>query len=208
MGHGDTPGPTGGAGTTVDPGTLARTVSPSPGPVGLASGGGGAASAGTVSMADQIVASARRRAGERVGNGECFTLVDRALRAGGARSAADFGPIAPDADYVWGQSVSLSGVQPGDVIQFRNYRYDRDVVTRTASRTDTTTEFQTRPHHTAIVERVGANGSLTVLEQNVPRRSPVLRSQLFFTNSTTRSGGTTTTIRVQGTFWFYRPQAR
>ena len=82
------------------------------------------------------------------------------------------------------------------------------MVTRTGSRTDTTTESQTRPHHTAIVERVGANGSLTVLEQNVPRRSPVLRSQLFFTNSTTRSGGTTTTIRVQGTFWLYRPQAR
>ena len=208
MGHGDTPGPTGRVGTTVDPGTLARTLSPTPGPVGLASGGGSAASAGAVSMADQIVASVRRRAGERVGNGECFTLVDRALRAAGARSAADFGPVAPAVDYVWGRTVSLSDVQPGDVIQFRNYRYDRDVVTRTGPRTDTTTDFQTRPHHTAIVERVGANGSLTVLEQNVPRRSPVLRSQLFFTNSTTRSGGTTTTIRVQGTFWFYRPQAR
>jgi hypothetical protein len=178
--------------------------------VGLASGGGGggAAKAGVASMADQIVASARRRAGERVGNGECFTLVDRALRGAGARSAADFGSITPDGDYTWGQTVSLSGVQPGDVIQFRSYRYDREVVTRSGPRTDTTTESQTRPHHTAIVERVGANGSLTVLEQNAPRGSPVRRSQLFFSDSTTQSGGTTTTIRVQGTFWFYRPQAR
>jgi hypothetical protein len=44
--------------------------------------------------------------------------------------------------------------------------------------------------------------------QNAPRGSAVRRSDLFFANSTTTAGRTTTTIRVQGSFWFYRPQPR
>jgi hypothetical protein len=56
------------------------------------------------------------------------------------------------------------------------------------------------------VESVDANGAITVLEQNVPQRSAVRRTQLFFADSTTTSGDTTTTIHVQGTFTFYRPQ--
>jgi hypothetical protein len=55
---------------------------------------------------------------------------------------------------------------------------------------------------------VDGNGAATVLEQNAPRGSAVRRSQLFFSNSSTTAGRRTTTIRVQGTFWFYRPQAR
>ena len=46
------------------------------------------------------------------------------------------------------------------------------------------------------------------MEQNAPEGSPVTRTHLFFTAGTTTSGNTTTTIRVRGTFWFYRPQAR
>jgi hypothetical protein len=36
----------------------------------------------------------------------------------------------------------------------------------------------------------------------------VVRTQLFFSSGTTTSGNTTTTVRVSGTFWFYRPEAR
>jgi hypothetical protein len=53
-----------------------------------------------------------------------------------------------------------------------------------------------------------SNGAVTLLEQNAPRGTAVRRSQLFFSDSTTTSGRRTTTMRVQGTFWFYRPQAR
>jgi hypothetical protein len=151
-----------------------------------------------------VVTFARGKLGERVGRGECFDLADRALRNAGAKSAADFGSVADDADYVWGRPVSLSDVRPGDIIQFRDYRYDRTVETSTREDTD----FQERPHHTAIVERVDGGGALTVLEQNAPDGSPGRRTQLFFSDANSTSGGKKTTIKVQGTLKFYRPQPR
>ena len=192
----------------IDDGTLARTDTPLPGPIGLdAPSGSGAHSAPAMSV--RIVGYARRQSGARVGNGECFTLADRALTSAGARSASDFGTVTPDADYVWGTSVALSDLQPGDDIQFRGYRYDREVTVENSDGSSTTdTDFQERPHHTAIVEQVGSNGAVTVLEQNAPDGSPVRRSQLFFTSTTIHDGHRTTTITVQGTFWLYRPQAR
>ena len=162
----------------------------------------------TPGMAERIVSFARLENGHRVGNGECFTLVDRALRSAEAKSAADYGSITPQSDYVWGTPVSLAGLQPGDIIQFRNYRYQREIVTETPTATDTEEDEQERPHHTAIVQSVDGNGAVTVWEQNSPEASPVTRTQLFFTARTTTSGNRTTRIRVQGSFWFYRPQAR
>jgi hypothetical protein len=187
----------------VDAGTLALIGTPLPGPIGLQAKAG-TAKPGAVSMPAQIVAYARGKISQSVGSGECFDLVDEALRKAGAKSAADFGTITPNADYVWGTSIALADVQPGDVIQFRNYRYDRTIDTATAADTD----FQERPHHTAIVERVDADGALTVLEQNVPDGSPGQRTQLFFSNVNTSTGGKKTTIKVKGTVRFYRPQAR
>ena len=142
-------------------------------------------------------------------DGECFTLADNALRNAGARSAADYGAVTPDADYQWGTSVSLSDLRPGDVIQFRSYRYDREVETQhTDGSSETQTEFQERPHHTAIVERVGAGGAVTVLEQNAPVGAPVTRNELFFSDRNETNGEVRTSIRVTGRFWFYRPEAR
>jgi hypothetical protein len=209
MGNGQIPGPADEIGNAIalDDGTLPRTRAPVPGPVGLDAKGGGAKGS-DASLGDQIVSFPRRRRGERVGDGECFTLADRALRAAGARSAADYGPISPEADYVWGRSIALADLQPGDLIQFRGYRYDREIVTEDSSGTSTDEDFQERPHHTAIVERVDGNGAVTVLEQNSPPGAPVTRNQLFFTAGTRSSGRTTTTIRVRGTFWFYRAETR
>jgi hypothetical protein len=196
----DTPEP-------IDDGTSARIGSPPPGPIGLDAKGGSAKTT-RASMAGRIVGYARGRRGERVGDGECFTLVDRALHGADARSASDYGPVTPDADYVWGTSVTLADLQPGDVIQFRGYAYERVVVTDDARGTTTEEHTEERPHHTAIVQSVDSNGAVTVLEQNSPRRSPVRRSQLFFTSGTTTSGSRTTTTTVRGTFWFYRPEPR
>ena len=210
MGNGLIPGPADelGRAIAIDEGTLARHESPPPGPIGL-DAKGGTAKGGGGSMAEQILSLPRRRRGERVGDGECFTLADRALRGAGARSAADYGSVTPDADYVWGTSIAVSQLQPGDIIQFRGYRYDREVVTEGSDGTiDTAEDYQERPHHTAIVESVGANGAVTVLEQNAPEGSPVTRNQLFLTGGTTTSGRTRTTITVQGNVWCYRPQAR
>jgi hypothetical protein len=206
MGNGAPPGPASDPGRpiVIDDGTLPRIEGPPPGPIGLDAKGGTTGPG----MAERIVAFPRQRRGQRVGDGECFTLADRALGGAGAKSAADFGAVTPEADYVWGTSVALADVQPGDIIQFRNYRYDREVETRTSKEITTDEDFQERPHHTAIVERVDGNGAITILEQNSPDGSPVTRSQLFFSNRETTSGNRTTKISVRGTFWFYRPQAR
>jgi len=191
---------------SIDDGTLARTESPAPGPIGLDSKSG---SPKQPSMAEQIVSFPRHRMGQRVGDGECFTLANTALQNAGAHGAAHYGTVTPNADYVWGTSVGLSDVRPGDVIQFRDYRYDREVETKKANGSATiVSDFQERPHHTAVVERVDGGGAITVLEQNSPDGSPVTRTRLFFSGGTTTSGSTTTTITVQGTFWLYRPQAR
>ena len=190
----------------MDEGTSPRTETPTPGPIGLDAPSGGGTTAG---IADRIVGFAQRQRGSRVGNGECFTLADRALSTAGARSASDYGEVTPNTDYVWGTVVSLSDLQPGDVIQMRDYRYDREVVVDNPDGSGSNNEdFQERPHHTVIVESVQGNGAATVLEQNAPRGSAVRRTTLYFSNSTTTSGHRTTTVRVQGTLWFYRPQAR
>ena len=75
---------------------------------------------------------------------------------------------------------------------------------------------QERPHHTAIVETVGSNGEVTVLEQNVAGDRTVLRSTLRFTAASsssvtlrgTVSTTTTVTVTVSGTLRYYRPVAR
>jgi len=205
MGHGTAPaGIDLDALPPIDDGTTARTDSPTPAPVGLDSTSGDVK---TGSMADQIVGFARRQQGSRVGKGECFDLADQALRGAKAKSAADYGKISRNADYTWGTPVTLADLQPGDVIQFRNYLYKSTVVTKTDKETTTDEVDVDRPHHTAIVESVGDNGAVTVLEQNAPDGSPVARTVLYFKDSTTTSGRKTTTIKVTGKFWFFRPQA-
>jgi hypothetical protein len=142
--------------------------------------------------------------GQRVGSGECFDLADRALRAAGARSASDFGPVTADADYRWGSPIAIENVAPGDIIQFRNYAF--------AKRTETSEgwqeERQERPHHTAIVLSNDGHGAVTVMEQNAPEGSGVHRTQLFFTSRQDQDGGTRVTVTVSGQFWFYRPEPR
>ena len=205
MPFGNPPGPIGAAKSVfnIDDGTLVLTQSPIPGSVGLQAKEGGAKAA-PVALGDTVAGFARGRTGQRVGAGECFDLADQALRSAGAKSAADFGQVVPNADYQWGAHVNLAELRPGDIIQFSGYRYDRKIETDTAMDSD----FQERPHHTAIVDHVDGNGAVTVLEQNAPEGSGVHGSQLFFAASSTDSGGRKITITVHGQFWFYRPQAR
>lgn len=207
MGNGHVPPGIDTADTSLDDGTLARIGSPPPGAIGLDAKSGSAKEA-TASIPDRIIAYAHRQRGDRVGDGQCYTFADRALRQADAKSARDYGTITPDADYVWGTSVALANLQPGDVIQFRNYSYDRETVIEREDEKVTRTDSQDREHHTAIVQSVDGNGAVTVWEQNAPDGSPVTRTQLFFTSGTTTHGNERTTIRVKGSFWFYRPVAR
>lgn len=165
--------------------------------------------------------------GTQVGNGECFTLADTALKKAGAKSASNYGTITANANYRWGNAVNLSKLLPGDIIQFRNYKVTITTVTKTrtntgggGSTTETTiqTETESRAHHTSIVGSVGKNGVVSVLEQNVGTGSSKRTTQkntLYFETykvpeSVTTKGKTTVTVNrsvnVGGKFWFYRPQ--
>jgi hypothetical protein len=209
MGHGLDPAPTNdlGTGIVIDDGTLIRNEAPTPGPIGMDSGSD--TNKNQAGMAQQIMNFITQKMGTHHGDGQCFTLADDALKKAGAKSAADFGKVTDDADYVWGTAVKLSDVKPGDFIQFRNYSYERK--TRTDNPDGSWSESEDkkgRPHHTAIVEQVNGDGSLVVLEQNAPKGDPVARNTLYFKSGTAESGNTKTTIKVQGAVRFYRPQAR
>jgi len=210
VGNGLQPGPANDLGyrIDIDPGTTPRTETPPPGPIGLDAKGGGTKQP-QQSMADRIVAYARQRRGQVHGNGECFTLADDALRNAGAHSASHYGQVTPDADYVWGTAISQTDLRPGDVIQMRDYHCDLETRTENPDGSaDIVTREESRPHHTAIVESVGANGVVMVLEQNFPEGTAVTRNRLHLSSVTYTHGGATVTASVRGTFWFYRPQAR
>ncbi|AMY08131.1 hypothetical protein LuPra_01319 [Luteitalea pratensis] len=207
MGNGLLPGPANGPGSPeIDEGTLPRAGTPPPGSIGLDTKG---AKTPQQSLSDRVLAFARQRIGQVHGDGECFTLADDALRHAGAKSAADFGKVGLDVDYVWGPDVARAALQPGDIIQMRDYRAE---ITTNTDHADGSAESDThsedRPHHTAIVESVGGGGTVTVLEQNFPDGSAVTRNILHLTDSTSSSGATTTQVTVKGTLRFYRPQAR
>lgn len=179
-----------------------------PGPVGMATptvpaeelSGGGSVDAQTV------LNYASDNNGKSVGTGECFDLADKALKKAGAKSAADYGKVTPDADYIWGSAIDIGSVQPGDIVQFRNYGFDMEIDTPT----ETSTFDGTRPHHTAIVKSVDSDGRITVWEQNIPDgvKAPVTSNPLYFKSYEKTEGGTKTTVTVRGTFKFYRPQSK
>jgi hypothetical protein len=131
--------------------------------------------------------------------------------------------------------VQLANVQPGDVLQFRDYEVTREVVVTTTKTfrdgstqetEQTTTTVYGRPHHTAILSAKLTGGRLRILEQNAPpigssTKERVVRSREIDTTGSTNTTSavrqesdgvvtieTTTTITVTGTIWAYRPQPR
>ena len=116
----------------------------------------------------RVVAFARSKIGEKVGDGDCSTLVQEALRDAGAKVLLS---PAADGEYLWGEPrKSLKDAQPGDVLQFekvvfrgRRRKFNDDV---SAILFETKTSL---PHHSAIVTAVGPRGrTLTMLHQNGP----------------------------------------
>jgi hypothetical protein len=122
-------------------------------------------------LGDQVVAYCKERKGEQVGSGECSDLAAHALRAAGANQR---GPDDPNqGDYVWGTLVfhlersaarpkgtgKPQDVRPGDIIQFRDARFER--------RTATGSSSKTFPHHTAVIIGIEDRGkTVRILHQN------------------------------------------
>jgi hypothetical protein len=133
-------------------------------------------------LGEKIVQFCKDRVGTTVGDGECGTLAQEALKSAGAAGLRkdDPGP----GDYVWGEFVFLVEVkggkrvrepvdakaEPGDVIQYRDVMLPSTSKGRSAL-------FLT-PHHTAVVGEVKRNGDLVVYEQNVGGTKEVVRSTI------------------------------
>lgn len=95
-----------------------------------------------------VVRYAQAQKGQKVGDGQCWALVDAALNAAGAVRSGQHGMDT----YVFGQEV-YRNFQPGDIIQFEN------VVLQSPTYTG---NF---PHHTAIIASASGN-KLTIYQQN------------------------------------------
>lgn len=113
------------------------------------------------SLNEQVVGYARAKLGEKVGDGQCSTLVAEALRQAGAkRRRGDHGS--------WGEELkSMLDARPGDILQFDGVAF---VHTRYLDDGAKRTDMISFPHHTAIVSRVKKRGTkpiLVILHQNV-----------------------------------------
>ncbi|HEY3998292.1 MAG TPA: hypothetical protein VGO93_05465 [Candidatus Xenobia bacterium] len=151
----------------------------------------------------KVVHLAQADLGQQIGDGECTTLVDQVLRGAGARGLGSYGGYGPDTDYVWGTPIQLKDVQPGDVIQFRNYHMTRRIQHADGSASNKTADA---PHHTGIVQTNDGNGQITIIEQSVG--TPVQTNSLGFASGTFNTHGDTITCTVTGQLWYYRPIAR
>jgi hypothetical protein len=142
-----------------------------------------------MSLPGDVVSWAQARIGQTVGDGQCWTLAERALAASGGRTSTQImGVINSSQNYVWGEPVAdlANGLRSGDILQFRNYRWNDNSIVRTihpdGSWSQAGTSVQTRAHHTAIVEAVISSGVVDVLEQNAPPGSRVHRTRLRLVN--------------------------
>lgn len=101
------------------------------------------------SISQQVVGYAAARTGQQIGDGECWTLVNEALRTVGAIT-----PLSSNFDtYVFGQEV-YRDFRAGDIIQWENV---------TLQNGNSSYSF---PHHTSII--ASANGNIVnVYHQNI-----------------------------------------
>lgn len=163
----------------------------------------GVAWAGGRDLNGQVLDFCRSHLGQKVGNGQCSVLVDMALRSSGALPLGSFGgAVTDDGDYVWGRSITLNQLEPGDVLQFRNFRYHLREDRFDGSWYEWNEDF---PHHSAVVVSYDGNGKVTIIEQNAPAGGPVKTEQIPLTSHTERTALANVTVKVSGQVWFYRP---
>jgi len=164
-------------------------------------------------LGDRVVAFCKQHKGKRVGNGECTSLAEAALRAASARRRGWADARRGDrsrrddelaADYVWGELVyvlerdgtkfkatgQIKDVRPGDIIQFSN-------VELAGAIDDYSGYTLTAKHHTAIVSGVRDDGMVV---------------NIYHQNSNGRKLVTATSLRLDdlqhGQFRIYHPIPR
>lgn len=137
---------------------------------------------------EKVLAFAKGKLGEQVGNGECWTLAHEAVRAAGAKSSGAYKDSPAKGDYVWGEPVYAGGFEngkafverpraglkpaPGDIVQFRDAKFE-------GKRPGGGTYSATATHHTAIISGVGKDGGRwAVLHQNHNGKKSVIEGTL------------------------------
>jgi hypothetical protein len=152
----------------------------------------------TVALREKVVKFCKEHKGQTVGDGECGTLAQAALRDAGAKPVNEFAESPGPGDFAWGELVFVlefkggkrtrepadAKAKPGDVIQYRDTAFRKGG------------GIAIFPHHTAIVAEVKSNGDLVVYEQNNLGKKEVTQGTLSLGNL---AGGW---IRV------YRPVAK
>jgi hypothetical protein len=175
-----------------------------------------------------VLIKSRGEIGKTVGDGSCWAFVHKVLTKAGAASSTTTGE---DDDYVWGTPIELKDIQPGDVLQFRDFVIK--TVTETeidapdgSGGTDQKFDEKFRGHHSAVVDAIMGPNSIKIIEQHVKPGPKVkvnvipLRNEVRPTTRVTkdykdRQGRihhgatytTTVTIEIRGKVWAYRPVA-
>jgi len=122
----------------------------------------------SAAVREKVVKFCKEHKGETVGDGECGTLAQAALREAGAKPVNEFAESPGPGDFAWGELVFALEVtggkrkkepadakaKPGDVIQYRDAAFRKGG------------GIALFPHHTAVVVEVKSNGDLVVFEQN------------------------------------------
>jgi hypothetical protein len=134
----------------------------------------------SAAVREKVVKFCKDHKGETVGDGECGTLAQAALREAGAKPVNEFAESPGPGDFAWGELVFSMEVvggkrkkepadaraKPGDVIQYRNAAFRKGG------------GIALFPHHTAVVVEVKSNGDLVVFEQNNLGKKEVTRGTL------------------------------
>ncbi len=187
-----------------------------------------------LSTNQKVVVWARGKLGQKIGRGEGWDLGEEALKQAGASTSNDLGPVEADSNYVWGDPVDISKVEPGDILQIRNHLVATTTTIEYVYKDGTTVKEKQeatakRGHHTAIVNgMLDANGRVKTLEQHVRPKGDIVQDMSLYTRDvpavvtksteerkhprtkqTERVSVTKTVeITVTGTIWPYHPKAK
>ena len=130
---------------------------------------------------EKVVEYAKSQVGKQVGNGECWTLANEAMKSAGTKSSFNFTDTPNKGDYVWGtltygldggkETGTLKDVKPGDVVQFRDTKF--------SGKKGNGTYTMTASHHTALVLKADKDAkTITIVHQNWSGKKTVAEATL------------------------------
>ena len=159
-----------------------------------------------------VIEFARKKKGHRVGDGECWTLAERALEHAKAVTSTDIdGDPSKVDEYRWGDLITVGEARPGDIIQFLNgWAFDKWITNADDQGWDGGGVGPVVIHHTAIVDEILIPGvSFNVLHQNWEDKKKVVLTELYFKkHSYTDHDGNSVKVTVKGRAKFYRPRPK